>query len=262
LSDGSFAYSGDQYVANADRGDVERALARHGAPPDRIPSQFTCLLVESGGRRVLVDTGGGGSLGPTAGKLSESLAAARLGPAEVDLVVLTHAHPDHVGWLADDDAKPVFANARHAMLRAEWEYWTDAKVLAAVPGVFSASIRKNLPPIQDRVDLFDHETEVAPGIVLTPAPGHTPGQAAVIVSSARDELLYISDAALHPIHLEQPDWYPVFDLDPPAAVASRRELFDRAADNGSLVLAFHFDPFPSLGRVTHAERGWTWAQVD
>ena len=84
---------------------------------------------------------------------------------------------------------------------------------------------------------------------------------AVAVVSGEDELLYISDAALHPIHLEQPDWSPLYDLEPEQALISRRRLFDRAAAERSLVLAFHFDPFPSLGHVVHAGRGWQWQPV-
>lgn len=102
----------------------------------------------------------------------------------------------------------------------------------------------------------------SPLCVTSSAPGHTPGHMAVVVSSGREELLYISDAALHPIHLEQPDWYPVYDLDPARAMLSKRQLFDRAAAKQSLVLAFHFYPFPSLGHVIKQGSGWQWEPVE
>jgi glyoxylase-like metal-dependent hydrolase (beta-lactamase superfamily II) len=89
-------------------------------------------------------------------------------------------------------------------------------------------------------------------------PGHTEGHIAVAVESGGERLLYISDAALHPIHLEHPDWHPVFDRDPELAAKSRRRLFDDAADQNTLVVAFHFPPFPSLGRVERRGRGRTW----
>jgi glyoxylase-like metal-dependent hydrolase (beta-lactamase superfamily II) len=83
----------------------------------------------------------------------------------------------------------------------------------------------------------------------------------VVLSSRGEELLYISDAALHPIHLEHPSWHPTYDIDPVQAVASKRMLFDRAASRGSLVLAYHFDPFPGLGHVERFGDGWTWEPV-
>ncbi len=104
--------------------------------------------------------------------------------------------------------------------------------------------------------------EIVPGIRMLPTPGHTPGHMAVVVSSGQEELLYISDAALHPIHLEQPAWYPAYDLDPDQALSSKCRLFDFAATDSALVLAFHFSPFPSLGHVIKQGSGWRWEPVD
>jgi glyoxylase-like metal-dependent hydrolase (beta-lactamase superfamily II) len=102
-----------------------------------------------------------------------------------------------------------------------------------------------------------------PGIRALHAPGHTPGHMALAIQSAGAELLYISDAALHPLHLEHPDWGMSFDLDRAQALHSRHVLFDRAAARDALVLAFHFHPFPSLGRVQKKTgTGWTWRPID
>jgi glyoxylase-like metal-dependent hydrolase (beta-lactamase superfamily II) len=124
--------------------------------------------------------------------------------------------------------------------------------------VFGEWSRKHLGPLRDRVDLLDAETEIVPGIEAIDAAGHTPGHLALSIRSVGQELLYVSDAALHPIHLEHPGWHAVWDFEPAQAIANRRRLFDRAAIDHAQVLAFHFPPFPSLGHVTRRGEGWQW----
>jgi glyoxylase-like metal-dependent hydrolase (beta-lactamase superfamily II) len=124
-----------------------------------------------------------------------------------------------------------------------------------------ALARKNLPPIQGQLDLVERETEILSGIQAIAAPGHTPGHMALAISSGSEQLLYISDAALYPIHLEQPDWYPAFDLAPEQAMATRRQLLDRVAGKKILVIACHF-PFPGLGQVIPKGEGWQWQPIE
>jgi glyoxylase-like metal-dependent hydrolase (beta-lactamase superfamily II) len=121
--------------------------------------------------------------------------------------------------------------------------------------------RKNLPPIEGQLDLVDRETEILPGIQAIAAPGHTPGHMALAISSGSEQLLYMSDAVLHPIHLEQPDWYPAFDFMPAQAMATRRQLLDRVAAEKILMIACHF-PFPGLGYVIQKGGGWQWQPVE
>jgi glyoxylase-like metal-dependent hydrolase (beta-lactamase superfamily II) len=121
--------------------------------------------------------------------------------------------------------------------------------------------RKNLPPIQGQLDLIDREMEILPGIQAISAPGHTPGHMALAISSGSEQLLCISDSVLYPIHLEQPDWYQVFDLAPEQAMATRRQLLDRVAAEKVMVIAYHF-PFPGLGRVIEKEKGWQWQPIE
>lgn len=114
--------------------------------------------------------------------------------------------------------------------------------------------------LKGQLELVDHETEIVPRIQAIAAPGHTPGHMALAISSGGDQLLCISDAALHPIHLEQPEWYAAVDFAPEQVVATRRRLLNRAAAEKTLVLAFHF-PFPGLGHVVQKGDGWQWQPI-
>jgi glyoxylase-like metal-dependent hydrolase (beta-lactamase superfamily II) len=260
IHDGDVPYRAEDYVANAPPGEVVEALARHGHDPDAIPSPYSGLLVETAERTVLIDTGAG-DLSPRVGHLLDNLRQAGIAPESIDTVLLTHAHPDHIGGNTETGGRAVFPGARYVLSRQEWAWWTDEANLTPLASVFGESVRKNLVPLRDRVELFDGEQDIASGIHVLPTPGHTAGHIAVVLESDGEELIYISDAALHPIHLEHPDWHPVWDQDRERAMASKRLLFDKAAADGAIVLAFHFPPFPSLGRVERRGRGWQWQPI-
>ncbi|MFB0503979.1 MAG: hypothetical protein ACETWE_09115 [Candidatus Bathyarchaeia archaeon] len=117
--------------------------------------------------------------------------------------------------------------------------------------------RQKLFPIRDQLDLIDHETEIVLGVRAVEAAGHTPGHMAVAIASEGEELLYISDTVIHPIHLQRPDWYSAVVIDPVRAVATRRRISERAVAEKTMVCASHF-PFPSLGYVVKEGEGWRW----
>lgn len=116
--------------------------------------------------------------------------------------------------------------------------------------------RRNLEPLRDRLTLIDDAAEVVPGIRTIATPGHTPGHIALSVASEGEQLLHVSDAVLYPLHLEYPGWVPVFDVSPEQAAASKRRIFDRAAEEEALVFAHHFPPFPNLGHILKKEESW------
>jgi glyoxylase-like metal-dependent hydrolase (beta-lactamase superfamily II) len=256
LNDGTNVYKAAAYFPSAPAAELEQAFREHGVQPDNIPSPYTCMAVKTAEEWVLLDTGAGRFV-PTTGRLPLALASAGIAPEAVSTVIITHAHPDHIGGNVDDAGRVAFPNARWVMWRDEWDYWTSPAARAQPP-IFTQCTDRNLPPIADRLVLVDRETEVAPGVFAVPALGHTPGHMVVAVASRGEESLYISDTVLHPIHLEHPEWQPVFDMDPSLAVRSTRRIFDRAVERRSLVLAFHFDPFPSLGHIAKQGAGWRW----
>jgi glyoxylase-like metal-dependent hydrolase (beta-lactamase superfamily II) len=271
VSDGTFAYPhpAQLFFTNAPKERLEQVLKEQNLVPEQWEQHVTpylCLVINTGQNKVLVDTGAGG-LAPTTGKLIPRLQAEGISADEIDTVILTHGHPDHIGGSIDSEGRPSFPNARYIIWKDEWDFWTSNPDLAEmdvdehIKGLLLEFARKNLPSIKDRLDIVNQEREIVPGIRVVPAPGHTPGHMAVAVASNSEQLLHISDAVLLEIHLEHPNWYAAVDFAPQKVIATRCWLLDLASTKRSLVLATHF-PFPGLGYVIRKEEGWQWHPIE
>jgi glyoxylase-like metal-dependent hydrolase (beta-lactamase superfamily II) len=229
-------------------------LARYGLGTE-VLTPYNCLLIEAAGKTVLVDTGTGpvDMAQATAGRLLASLADAGLATDDIDMVVITHGHADHVGGLAKD-GKPVFGRARHYLARAEWDFWMSEEARTRVPeslaDMLISTARGGLTAIADAgiLEQIDPPMSPLPGITLLAAPGHTPGHLALELAEADQPLLYLADAVLHELQFEHPDWTSLVDVDPPTTVQTRRALLDRATDSDLLLAAFH------IGNTGHAAR--------
>ena len=272
VADGTLDYAADALFANAPKECVEQVVHEHELQPEEIPLSFTGLVINTGRQRVLVDTGLGAGVVPSAGGLLENLRAEGIGPEDIDTVILTHGHPDHIGGNADAEGNVAFPKARYVMWKDDWDFWTsesilgklDAGQVCGVPELdqmMGACARQYLPLIQGQIDVIEPETEIAAGVHSIPAPGHTPGHMALLISSGDEHALHLADTVLHPIHLARPEWFPLYDLQQEQAASTRRQLLDRAAAEDALVLSYHF-PFPSLGYISQKDKGWQWEPIE
>jgi glyoxylase-like metal-dependent hydrolase (beta-lactamase superfamily II) len=261
VADGSKEYKAGSLFANAAEDEWRQALVEHGLGPQVLDIPYTCLAVNVGGRWVLVDTGAGAREERRVGRVEQSLAAAGIETADIQVVILTHGHTDHVGGLTDREGQLKFARARYVMGQREWDFWTTRENLIQIgwESIFPFMEQK-LGSIAGQVELVTTESEILPGVRVIPAPGHTPGHMMVVFSSRGQELWSTGDALIHPLHLEHLGWYTVFDLAPEEALETKRKILDQAS-GGVLIHAFHF-PFPGIGRVHREGAAWRWRSVE
>jgi glyoxylase-like metal-dependent hydrolase (beta-lactamase superfamily II) len=255
----------DKFIRNASFSEVEHALDAAFMPHDRLATPFTTLIVNTGQKLVLLDTGTGGQIAPSAGVLRDNLASAGIDPKAVDAIVISHFHPDHINGIKDKDNDLVFPNAEIMVPAPEWAYWMDDANLNAAPADLKLTFRNQrriFTDIARQVTQFQPGKEVAPGIVTLPAPGHTPGHTVFAIHSGDQSLLVLSDTAQHPaVFARHPDWQAAFDIDGAAAVATRKKLFDRAAADRMLVTGYHF-PFPACGHLVKTASGYEHVPVE
>ena len=246
------------FFAGSSAADLAAALQKHNMSPDHLDLQCSPLLIDSGSQRVLIDSGGGSVFHEHLGKVIPGLAAAGYQPSDIDIIVLTHGHLDHVCGGLDRAGAPVFPNARQLMARGEWEYWTEETDASAMGDELVEDVRfaqDCLRAMRAQVQLIEPGDEVAPGIRTISTPGHTRDHISVSVTSGESKLICAADTMDLPIHIEQTTWHPAWDEQPELGLRSRRMLLRRAVEENALIHAFHF-PFPGVGYVRPSGDGW------
>lgn len=247
MSDGIALYKPDAFFSDVPPPLFDEALGPVLDEKGFLPVPYRPMVISAGNEVLLVDAGTGPEIaeewGDPVGNLSATLAAAGIEPSSISMVVISHAHPDHVGGLTtvrDGAVVPSFPRARHLISRIEYESWTSKSVPESFAGMAKVA-RARLGPLADAGLLvpFDGEPEVAPGVSVIAAPGHTPGHMALKVSSGADHALWVADAVLGELAFDHVEWSSRLEVDRDAAVATRRSLLDRAAEEGGVFDGYH-----------------------
>ena len=223
---------------------------------------YGCFALRAGGQTILVDTGMGPGPHPTRGNLTGHLVPLLrdqgIGPEDVNIVVHTHLHPDHVGWnVTQEDGKPkaTFPNARYLVPRKDWSYFTQEDVLAS-----AAHVRDNVVPLQalGAMDIIDEEHTITSEVTTLPTPGHTPGHLNVLITSKGEKGILVGDMLHSKVQVQEPGWCSRADIDKATGQRSREEMLDRIEQEGMLVAAGHFKPDEHFGRVVRLQGRRYW----
>ncbi|WP_019506718.1 MBL fold metallo-hydrolase [Pleurocapsa sp. PCC 7319] len=256
------------YAPTANPQEVERAMLERFWSPNELNLYFNTVYVDTGKHKILIDTGAGSELGTGLARLIPNLHSIGIEPQDIDAVIITHAHPDHIGGIVKNNGQLTFPNARYHISKAEWQFWTAKNIDLSslkIPVQFKESIKaaahKHLEAITDRVNLFQPKQEIVPGIYTIDAAGHTPGQSVLRIVSDNEQLIVAADVFFNPaFDLEHPDWQTGFDFDPLQAQITRRKLLDEIVRERTMVVAYHM-PFPALGYVRSRKDRYEWQPV-
>lgn len=262
LTDG-YADMPFSYFPGRAAGEVEAAAkAQFTARPSGVRFLFNQYLIEDGSSRILIDAGPAGSIGET-GRLPDALAARGLKPDQINAVIVTHMHQDHMGGLVAGGRRR-FPNAEVYVDRRDVAHWTDPAKQAGAPDYLQKSfqIAADLVRFYPKLQATQGDHQIARGVSLVDLTGHTPGHIGVRIEDGSESLIMVSDMVFPVVHPAMgTDVNFLFEQDRPAAQAMRARFFPRAAEEGALIAATHM-PFPGLGRIVSDQGRLSWSVAD
>jgi glyoxylase-like metal-dependent hydrolase (beta-lactamase superfamily II) len=244
--------------------DEERAQALAIVRDEQVPmgNYMTPAVIESGGKRILVDVGfGKHNRQPHMGWLAQSMTEAGISPDSIDIVFLTHLHGDHYMGISDADGKPYFPNASYACREAEWEGWFSEEALARLGADRVQGMVATLMPFREQFTFMQAGDTLAEGVTITDLAGHTHGQAGLMIESDGEKLHLLVDLLHHPAQMHFPDWHFVWDSLPELGVQNRKKWLADSADNDTLVHFYHL-PFPGVGKIVRDDDAYRWQPLD
>jgi glyoxylase-like metal-dependent hydrolase (beta-lactamase superfamily II) len=248
----------DTFVTNVPKAEALAAADAAYMPKGMVTVPFNPQLINTGSKLILIDSGNGiANFEPTKGEVGrtlQNLAAAGVDPKSIDVVLLSHLHPDHTNGIRAADGSIAFPNAEIMVPAVDWKFWmSDENAAKAESNTmmknYFANVKKTFAGIESKVTKYDWDKEVAPGITSIAAPGHTPGHTAFAIASGNSRILIQSDVTNIPeFFLRNPDWHVAYDVDPETAQATRHKFYDMASAEKAMVVGFHFT-FPSIGHI-------------
>jgi glyoxylase-like metal-dependent hydrolase (beta-lactamase superfamily II) len=240
--------------------EVKKMLSDNFLSPDNVVLEQNSPIVNMGDKLILFDTGMGTSkaFGPTTGRQQKSMAEAGIKPEDIDAVVLSHAHIDHIGGIVDANDKPLFPDAQFYIAQSDFDYWTDEGKLGSPLKDFVVHARKNLLPVRDRLVFFKDGQEFLPGVQAIAAPGHTVGHHMFMITSEGKSFAFLGDLTHHQILLlEKPLMEFSYDTDPKQSAQTRLKMLTMLAANKIAVMSYHF-PWPGYGHVVKNGDGFRY----
>ena len=264
IADGCLNFPVEGFVTNASTERVKAALVAGSCSTDALTVPFTPIVVNTGSKLILIDTGlGDAALERTkgmAGQFAANLKAAGFDRKDIDTVVISHFHIDHVDGLLTADNKPAFPNAEVLVPAAELSYWMDDGEMSRAPkgrieGLFK-NTRRIIGALGGKVTPFEEGREVVPGLTAIATPGHSIGHTSFILSSGPKSVFVQGDVAHIPVlFVENPGWHAAIDQDPAMAEATRQKIYDMLVAEKMPVQGFHF-PVPALAHIERTTNGY------